>query len=146
MIYYFIALIGCGITRGIHEGMIHVKSYESMSANIFKEGVRSHRWHGRYYHKIAILRDLLCIVLGWQFMATDMPFSVFAGSLVLLWELCEVFESVARTGKPIMQHRLKPYENINFADYSIKLYGWQVWVAHGLRITTCIILITGGIT
>ena len=141
MIYYWLALIGYGIARGIHEGMIHIKFHEPMAASIFEEGVRMHRWHERYYHKITVLRDLLCIVLGWRFMTTDIPVCAIAASAFLLWELVEVFESIARIGKPIMQYRLKPYEHINFADYGFKLHGYPVYFMHAGRILLFIVLI-----
>ncbi len=134
------------IVRGLHEGMIHIKFTDKMHSGLYEEGVRGHKWHGKNYHKIALLRDLFSLWCGWLWVSQPFNFNLFMGSLIIFWELSEIGYSIARNGTLLFLMEGKAYENINFADIgSLKLIGWKVYALHAGRIITGIYLIIGGV-
>jgi len=102
--------------------------YETLISN-FNIGLRGHVWHKKYYHKISCLRDLFGMSLAILLCRHGADIITLTGLGFIGWELCEIGENIARYYKPMIA-----YEHINFADVlPLKLYGWKVYVLHGVR-------------
>jgi hypothetical protein len=142
MTLYLTVLLCFGLFRGIHEGMNHIQFTDPMHNDTYQEGVRGHVWHSRYYHKIALFRDLFALLFG--YLVISMPFNIllFTGTLLIIWETTETAYSIARYGEVI------DYENINFADFfTVKIQGIKVAVLHiGRAVLAMTLIMLGGIT
>ena len=123
-----------GSLRGIHEGMIFIRFNEPMHNNQFQDGVRGHKWHP-YYHLGAIYRDLSMLGLGVALICLPWHWNTLLAGTILLWELSEVGQAVARVAKPVMFDLGLPYEHIAVFDiWDLILRGNVVYYLHGARI------------
>ena len=100
-----------GFLRGIHEGMINIRFPEPMHNKEFQEGIRGHKWHS-YYHLIAILRDLSMLGLGIGFILLNYQYNEVLAGLIIMWELSEVGQALARVKYPVMFDRGLAYERV----------------------------------
>ncbi len=104
-----------GFLRGVHEGMINIRFPEPMHNKEFQEGVRGHVWH-RYYHLIAVTRDLSMLGLGTAFILLRWQYSGILAGLILMWEFSEVGMALARVKYPVMFDKGLAYERVVFMD------------------------------
>jgi len=115
--------------RGIHEVMINIQAGDWMHKLTYTEGVRAHRWHSKYYHKVSCLRDLFALYGGYMVITRGIGAVQILALGIIGWELCEIGENIARHMKLII-----PYEHINFADiHPVILRGKKVYVLHAIR-------------
>ena len=127
-------MIVAGFLRGIHEGMVHIRFPEPMHNKEFQEGTRGHKWH-RYYHLIAVLRDLSLLGLGFAFVMMKWQYNELLAGLILMWEFCEIGQALARVKYPVMFDRGLAYERVVFMDCGRWiLRGNIVYLLHIFRI------------
>ncbi len=123
-----------GFLRGIHEVMIHIRFPEPMYNNLFQEGARGHKWH-KYYHLIAISRDLSMLGLGIALIFLPYNWNILLAAFFLAWELSEDGQAIARVAKPVMFDLGLPYEHIvAFDAWDLILRGNIVYCLHAARV------------
>lgn len=153
---FFLAVLA-GLDRGLHEGMANIALWDKLYDDsgfqpvISPGGVRCHRWHGSWYHRVSPLRDALFWALGFlacRELATGLTVSsacLIAGSLAALWETAEIGNALARQGRLIYRRSGKLYEAVNFGiGKPVAVTGRGVPVLHGARIALFITLLTIG--
>ena len=132
-----------GFLRGIHEGMVNIRDGEPMHGKQFQEGVRGHKLH-RYYQLIASMRDFSFLGIGGAFCLLKYQYGDVLAGLILMWELSEIGQALARVKYPVMFDKGLAYERVVFMDAGRWiLRGKIVYLFHVFRIILAIGVLYG---
>ncbi|KKN08351.1 hypothetical protein LCGC14_1057570 [marine sediment metagenome] len=138
MIHLFIAML-VGLMDGIVQAMIMSKSDDNVR-NKFEEGVRGHTLFPFYHFIFGLFLSVFAVfvIITWNNKPTDIALvpqyiCTIIGLLCFTWIVHELTYTFARYGKLTLNGTL--YEHLVLFDFfSVKLYGWQVVVAHIIRL------------